>query len=78
MELYKELLARMLEKEKVIVAFPDLQLNATEIINLQSYKTLQKIKTTIEDDSLSDFECIEKIVQIFEEIGSGGGIRHDF
>jgi len=78
MELYKELLARMLEKEKVIVAFPDLQLNATEIINLQSCQALQKIKTIIEDDSLSDFECIEKIVQIFEEIGSSGGIRHDF
>ena len=35
----------------------------------------------IEDDSLEDDECfmkIEEIVCAFENLGSGGGNRHDF
>ena len=27
---------------------------------------------------LDDFECIEEIVLILEDIGTGGGSRHDF
>ena len=40
-----------------------------------------KIKAIIQDDSLEDKECvnkIEKIVCTLEEIGSSGGNRHDF
>ena len=40
-----------------------------------------QIKAIIEDDRLNDSECfqkIEEIIRAFEEIGSGGGIRHDF
>ena len=45
------------------------------------YKTLEKIRDIIRDDSLDDPECfmkIEEIICAFEEIGSSGGNRHDF
>lgn len=56
-------------------------MNAKEIVEMECYKALQKIKAIIEDDSLEDTECfmkIEKIVCLFEQIGSNGGSRHDF
>ena len=52
-----------------------------KIVEQESYKALQKIKAVLEDDSLDDPECfmkIERIIRIFEEIGSDGGNRHDF
>ena len=78
MELYKEILARMLEKEEIRATFPNLQLNADEIVGTQCYQALQKIKAIIEDDSLSDFMCTEEILRVLEAIGSDGGSRHDF
>ena len=78
MELFKEILATILSKEEINISFPNLKLSVTESVEMESFKALQKIKAVIENDSLSDFECIEKIVCIFEEIGSNGGNRHDF
>ena len=68
------------EDLKVIisVALKQMNIDYAQIIELKSLQTLQKIKTVIEDDSLSDFECVERIVRIFESIGSDGGNRHDF
>ena len=45
---------------------------------MESFEALQKIKALIEDDGLSDFECVEEIICVLEEIGSLGGGRHDF
>ncbi|WP_207670678.1 hypothetical protein [Clostridium sp. BSD2780061688st1 E8] len=45
------------------------------------YQALSQIKAVLEDDSLDDRECfmkIEKIVSIYEGLGSGCGNRHDF
>ena len=78
MKLLKEILAKVLEKEKMQIVFTNLTLNAEEIVKIESYKALQKIKDIIENDSLSDFECIEEIVCVLEDIGSSGGNRHDF
>lgn len=44
-------------------------------------RALEEIRNVLKDDSLDDANCfmrIEKIVQIYEEIGSDGGERHDF
>ncbi|MBR2943352.1 MAG: hypothetical protein IKB82_08135 [Clostridia bacterium] len=81
MELYKEILAHALSQQSVEIVFPDLHMNATQIVELECYKALQKIKAIIEDDSLDDKSCFKKIEEIvcaFEEAGSSGGGRHDF
>ena len=74
-----ELLNDMIYKDLTNI-LPEIYKNIDyeKIINLKSLQALQKIKTVIEDDSLSDFECVERIVKIFEETGSNGGNRHDF
>ena len=81
MELYQEILAKVLENREIQIVFPGLTINAAEIIEGECYKTLQKIKALIEDDRLSDPECfmqIEEIVVALEQLGSDGGCRHDF
>jgi len=80
LELYKELLAKVLEQERVEVYFPGLTVDATEIVSQMSYRALVEISHIIRDDTLSDRECyqkIEEIVQVFEAFGSHGGGRHD-
>ena len=78
MNLYKELLIKVLEKEEVHVTFPNLSLTVGELVEMQAYGALEKIKAIIQNDSLSDFACIEEIVCVLEAYGSSGGNRHDF
>lgn len=81
MEFYLELLSKILA-EKI----PAEQGNNTEsfllkLLECRSYQALHEIKRILEDDSLRDPECFEKIeaiVCLFEELGSGCGNRHDF
>jgi len=76
MELYKEIICKELGE----IIFETLRLSEidyTEIVKLKSIEALQKIKAVIFNDSLSDFECVEEIVYIFETLGSDGGTRHD-
>ena len=52
-----------------------------ELFDTVCYRALKKIKAVLEDDTLEDSDCFEKIeeiVCIFEEIGSGCKDRHDF
>ena len=86
MELYQEILCHVLANEKIQVSFPELtNTDVTKIVELECYKALAKIKAILEDDTLDDtladsecFQQIEEIVCTFEELGSGGGSRHDF
>lgn len=81
MELYAEMLAQYLSHERMQVVFPDLKLNAAQIIEMESYRILQAIKSVLEDDTPDDpacFERIEKIVALFESYGLRCGNRHDF
>jgi hypothetical protein len=80
-ELYKEILAHVLEKTSIQVVFSNLEIDAEKIVEQECYKALKKIKAIIEDDSLDDPECFQKIEEIvctFEDLGSGGSLRHDF
>lgn len=57
------------------------QLDAKNWVEMESFHALVKIKSILEDDSLRDDECfqkIEEIVCVFEDLGSGCGSRHDF
>lgn len=82
MELYQEILYHVFANEKIQVSFPELiNTDVTKIVELECYKALGKIKAILEDDALADSECfqqIEEIICTFEELGSGGGNRHDF
>lgn len=81
MELLQDILIHALQKGYVKVSFPEPDVNVAQIVDGACYKTLNRIKAIIEDDSLEDPECfmkIEEIICAFEEIGSGGGVRHDF
>jgi len=78
MELYKEIIAQVIQQQKIEVTFPDLQISAKEIVEMQCYQTLEKIQAIIHDDALDDFACVEKSVRLFEKLGSDGGNRHDF
>ena len=81
MKLNVEILAHFLAKENAQILFPNLQLNATEIMELQCYQALCEIREIVRDDTLDDAECfdrIERVICTLESIGSDGGNRHDF
>lgn len=81
MKFFKEILTKVLEKEEVQVIFPNLSFDLAELVEMKCFNALQKIKTVIENNNLSDKEYflqIEEIICILEELGSSGGSRHDF
>lgn len=81
MDLYKEILLKLLENENTKIIIPDLHIDLSEIIEMKCYNTLNKIKEIVQNDSLNDKDCfmkIEMIILQLEELGSDGGFRHDF
>ena len=81
MKLYTEILANYLSQENAQIVFPNLKLNANEIVELQCYEALRRIKDILDDDTLEDDECflkIEEIIRTFKDLGSNGGNRHNF
>lgn len=78
MHFFQEIVAHVLTKEEVSVSFPNLKFSVSELLEIECFDALKKIKAIIENDSLNDFECVEEIVCVFEKLGSGGGNRHDF
>lgn len=49
-----------------------------KIVSDVCFQTLNNIHDILDDDNLSDFDCIEKIVCELEKIDFDGGSRHDF
>lgn len=81
MKLYTEILANYLSQENAQIVFPNLKLNAKEIVEMQCYEALRRIKDILDDDTLEDDECflkIEEIIRTFKDLGSNGGNRHNF
>ena len=81
MELYEQILMQAFSPEHIQETVRDLSLSAKDLIEMRSYQALRKIKQIIDDDMIEDdscFEQIEQIICVFEEIGSNGGLRHDF
>ncbi len=81
MTLYYDMLCKILETEEFEIFLPKWNMKAEEILEIKSYQALNEIKKILENDSLDDFECfdrIEKIISVFEMIGSGITGRHDF
>lgn len=79
MELWKEIIIGIMSDEPHLKV-PEFE-KIKDLFDNKCYEALEKIKRIIEDDSLDDAECfykIEKIVCVFEALGSNGGNRHDF
>ena len=78
MELMNETLAQIISEQilkmSMLETYEDLQHLAKD----RYFLALKEIKAILEDDSLSDFLCVEKIVRVYERMGSGCGCRHDF
>ena len=80
MELYKDILCRLLQNTHIEVTFQGLT-PASDFLGGVCYRTLKQIKAVLEDASLNDPECfakIEQIIEIFEEFGSRISGRHDY
>ena len=76
MELFEEILLHHLKKNEP--AFPA---DPQALVHDTAYQALKAIRLILERDDLEDAECfrrIEKIVRVYERIGSGCGTRHDF
>ncbi|WP_297288737.1 hypothetical protein [uncultured Flavonifractor sp.] len=81
MELYQEILAHILQNMTMCISFPELKCDIGALIERECYQALQKIQAILKDDCLDAAKCfqkIEEIVCVFENLGSGCGIRHDF
>lgn len=83
MELFDEILYRILTErvDRQSLEIPVCTQEILKIVESRCYRALDEIKAVISDDSLTDPECfakIEKIVCVFEELGSGCASRHDF
>ena len=81
MELYRELLIHALMRGEIQISISNEEVEISKIVEGKCYRALQKIKAIIDDDSLEDEECFQKIAEIIcvlEDIGTNGGNRHDF
>ncbi len=75
MELWKEIFCKASESNW------QENIDFNSLLESACYIALDKIKTVIQDDSLTDAECffkIEEIICILEDLGSNGASRHDF
>ena len=76
MDLYKEILAHALMQGEIHITLPEQYRDLSKAIECDCYQALEKIKSIIHDDSLTDQECfakIEAIICTLEDIGSNGG-----
>ncbi|MBR7142847.1 MAG: hypothetical protein IKD06_04850 [Clostridia bacterium] len=77
MKLCQTILANVTKKCEGKITESDIE----KLFEKECYAVLERIKVILEDDSLDDKECFEKIeslVCLFEEIGNDCGARHDF
>ncbi len=81
MDLYKEILISALAREESYISFPRFDGNLEKLFEKECYKIIQKIKEILNDDSLDDKECferIERLVKEFENLNCSDLSRHDF
>ena len=81
MNLYKELLLKLMENEECRVVFPNVEESLSRLVEMKSYEMLKRIQEIIRNNDLDDKDCfvkIEEIVCLFEENGCSCGTRHDF
>lgn len=56
----------------------DFEIDANKISNSRAIEILSEIQKVIQEEGNTDFDCVEKIVLIFEKYQLSAGARHDF
>ncbi len=77
MNLMQAIFSKAVSENKVYVNI-DINKELEKIANNMLYRALENIHDILGDDTLSDFDCIEKIVCVLEDMDFNGGGRHDF
>ena len=83
MNFYESMINSFSEKLRASVTPTDEEKHSllAELMDSAACRALEDIRTVLDDDRLDDQTCfwrIEKIVKIYEQIGSNAGSRHDF
>lgn len=61
MELYKEILAKIIEDEKTVSVCLNIKIDTAEIVEGKCYRSLERIQALLNNEQLTDKERIEKI-----------------
>ncbi len=78
---YEEILLNILKRELGAVQTEQTLHIENSVVGARCYFALEQIKRILEDDTLEDDACverIERILSVYESLGSGCTGRHDF
>lgn len=79
MDFYTGILAKALSRHGMKVTFENLEIkDPDDIVENTCRAALEQIREILDNDEFDDFECVERIVCLLQDIGSDGGFRHDF
>ena len=81
MENFLRALAKLLVDEGAAVRIDCGGADLNQLMKDRCWQALMEIRAVLDDGTLEDPECfhrIEQIVRIYEDLGPGGGSRHDF
>ncbi len=79
-EMYMDIFADHVKQAVADYLIPNLYMDATRIVLDPCYNAIESIGKILRDEKLTDENCflkIEAIIQEFERLGIGCGIRHD-
>ena len=77
MELYDQVLCEAIAREML----PMLREKGPQMVEMRCFEAIRKIHQIVAEERLDDPECFERIEEIacvLDELGIGGGGRHDF
>ena len=77
MELYERILCEEIARRML----PVVQEQGAQMVEMRCFEAIREIYRIVADERLDDPECfarIEEIVCVLDELGTGGGGRHDF
>ena len=72
MDLYKELLLKILEGERVEVTFPNLKINPEYIIQIECYTAVVAISAIVANNAMNDKEKIKEIKKTIASLKNYG------
>jgi hypothetical protein len=77
-KILKKMLIEALEKDVATLEWRDGAPALTVMVNEATHRCLVEIKNVLENDKLSDFDCIDQIIEIYASLGLAVSYRHDF